>query len=110
MSTQQVTVWFQLYIGKDKSGRADKIILSQGDDITDFCDKVKAKCPHQLDAWDANQLEVYPIGTTAPFDPVDALRGDQTISSYEETSYDHPFVVVARPKVSSSDVWLSSNL
>ena len=102
MSTQQVTVWFQLYIGNDKSGRADKIRLSQGDDMADFRKAVKAECHPNLEGWAPNELAVYPVDTTVPvsvesstnpFDSGDAVPGNTTSKK--------PLVVWARPKVST---------
>ena len=102
MSTQQVTVWFQLYIGEDKSGDVDKVELNSNEDIANFRTAVKAQCHPDLDHCAPNKLEVYPVDTTVPvsvesstnpFDSGDAVPGNTTSKK--------PLVVWARPKVST---------
>jgi hypothetical protein len=98
MANQGTTsVWFQLYIGQDKSGSPDLVVLSESESLIVHLRKaVKEEWP-ELNETAAARLKVYPAGTSVPVsegtEPIDP--GDNVPRN---TSSRNPLIVIAPPR------------
>jgi hypothetical protein len=77
-------IWVQLYIGKDKSGRAFKMEVDVKGDVDDLANAVYEANNNVLGHCNAAQLVVYKAGTELPpkeedpLDPGEAVPTDTT--------------------------------
>jgi hypothetical protein len=93
--TQGTSVWFQLYIGQDKSGSPDLVVLSDSESlIVHLREAVKKECKPKLDYCASNDLTLFPPGTSVaspdaqePIDPGENFP--------ENTSSRNSLIVVA---------------
>jgi len=102
-------VWFQLVIGDDDT--SDRTVAAIDVDVTandftisDFRRAVKKECEPRLSYVAANQLNVYPPGTTLPVpDGADPCDPESTVVSHLKEGNGKRFIVVAPSQQMNAD-------